>query len=140
MVRNTLAWYNIRSAQSFLGCESYEYEIKKEEVMLDICRALPSKVSTIFCERSAAPPGLPRSLSKWHKRKNSEELHASPPCRLISCLARSEWRSQARHYYCRAPPPDDVTRLKELLDRLLKILKNGLISSMYATAQKCLAY
>ena len=60
------------------------------------------------------------------------------PARLISCLARA---NGACEHYTTIAALRRRTMLargsRKLLDRLLKILKNGLISSMYATAQKC---
>ena len=42
--------------------------------MLDIFEL--SLVSTIFCEWSAAPPGLPRIISKWHKEQPGTACHS----------------------------------------------------------------
>jgi hypothetical protein len=67
----------------------------------------------------------------------------SHPARLISCRARANGACERYTTIAALRRRTMLTRgSRKLLDRLLKILKmkilkNGLISSMYATAQKC---
>jgi hypothetical protein len=59
------------------------------------------------------------------------------PARLISCLARANGACEHDTTIAALRRQTMLLGSRKLLDRLLKILKNGLISSMYATAQKC---
>jgi len=102
--------------------------------MLDIVEL--SLVSTIFCERSAVSPGLLPIIIEV-AQKNNKEPHAAHLPSLY----------HVQHAQIAAPKRTTVAALRRsarrwlrsagLLERLLKILKNRLISSMYATAQKC---
>jgi hypothetical protein len=63
----------------------------------------------------------------------------SHPARLISCRARANGACERYTTIAALRRRTMLTRgSRKLLDRLLKILKNGLISSMYASAQKWL--
>jgi hypothetical protein len=61
----------------------------------------------------------------------------SHPAQLYIMFSRHEWRLASTTIAARPRSARCWLRSTGLLDHLLTIIKNGLISSMYATAQKC---